>query len=290
MTEARPLRRVGDARRHAARRRAPAVGRRCDASLVRGTSGTSWSTGTTRRMLDYNCSHSYAISRSDCWRIKVADESLRTTVQRREPGDCQSSRGPNCLRGALPLGRYAPPALRGVVTFLPAPSPAWIGLDLTPPSVGLLAAARRAPRECAPPTSSSSASRLPSALACLGLGVRVVLAAEQLDLGHLGAVTPTVAETQHARVAARPLDVPRRDGRRTASGRPPGRRCRAPRSGARSPLRGLPASALRLRLATEMIRSTNGRSSLALRAPSSRSARAGSGPWSDSGASRCDAR
>ena len=45
----------------------------------------------------------------------------------------------------------------------------------------------------------------------LGLGVRVVLAADQLDLRDLGAVAAAVAEPQDARVAARPRLEARRD-------------------------------------------------------------------------------
>src|SRR6185295_10691439 len=44
----------------------------------------------------------------------------------------------------------------------------------------------------------------------LGLGVRVVFAAHELDLGDLGAVAATIAEPQDARVAAWPFRKPRR--------------------------------------------------------------------------------
>ena len=164
--------------------------------------------------------------RRKCSRVQVTVAVIRQKLQRaqKQPDVFASLR----LAGLTGTCAYEPPALRGVEVFAPLPR-----VSVLPPlpplaRAGLAFFARRAfgasaffafglglaaqaLRRRAQAAADALRLRPAPCLGLLGLGVRVVLAADQLDLRDLGAVAAAVAEPQDARVAARPLREARRD-------------------------------------------------------------------------------
>ena len=193
-----------------------------------------------------------------------------------EAGTLESSAGLRSSDCEPDAGSYDPPAFRGVASSLPCRAcrlaalaafgaPAW-------PSSARLAPSRFSLRPSLPRRRSAAARRRPptpfglrlrGGLGLLGLGVRVVLAADQLDLRDLGAVAAAVAEAQDARVAARPRREARRDRVEQLADDVAVRDVAQHQAARVQRLAVARRRAARLRLAIVMIRSTNGRSSFA---------------------------
>ena len=154
--------------------------------------------------------------------------------------------------------------------------------------LGLLAADAVRRRPSADRRRPSSASGFGGVL-LLGLGVRIVLAADELDLRDLGAVAAAVAEAQDPRVAAGPRREARRERLEQLADDVA---CRArPRATSRRAWSGLPLPVARRRRRawrSVMMRSTNGRSSFAFGiVVSMRSCRSSAVAWFRSIAMRC---